>query len=402
MRTVSMKELKEQFPPLTPDPEDGSYLDHQVVQMADTYERPDEILELVDKQLRAFGLEVVEAAFQGDAYVWFIAPYEAPAIYSAIRSATEADFLTKNQCRVLNYIVSNPDRTEEEILKEVFPNSIHDRTNTVSSALQNLVIKGVIEQKVPRKQGIKSWLAVPNAREAESKLVCSLLAYILPCLKQAVPNRIKEGADHIYGSVDHLDKDTDTLCSLCRNMTDEQSNKFIYDGRIPNARKLADWWEHHQEADRKCEAQEAKQRVVKACWHPSLCRDIAISPADLRKLTEAAVARGQQENEDELARIAEEQKREQRKAELEAEGVVMQIPSKCEKEARSQRSHAIVMGLKYNKHHNTIDNLLKPTELKGAAAIVWQYCVDAKLQPTLEYWWSGDGMESGFNIVVHW
>ena len=149
----------------------------------------------------------------------------------------------------------------------------------------------------------------------------------------------------------------------------------------PNAREA--------ESDRKREAQETKQRVINQHIRKP------INPVDLRKLTEAAVARGQQEHEDELARIAEQQ-------ELEAEGVIMQIPSKCEKEARSQRSHAIVMGLKYKKHYNTTKTELKPTELKGAAAIVWQYCVDAELQPTLEYWWSGDGMVSGFNIVVRW
>lgn len=150
MRTVSMEKLQEQFPPLTPDPEDGSYLDHVAVQMADWKDRPNEMLRLVDKQLRAFGLEVVEAAFNGDAHVWFIAPYEAPAIYSGLRPATEADVLTKNQQRVLNYVAAHPDHTEEEILKEVFPNSIHDRTNTVSSALRNLVEKGIIEEKIPR------------------------------------------------------------------------------------------------------------------------------------------------------------------------------------------------------------------------------------------------------------
>lgn len=160
MRTVSMEELREQFPPLTPDPEDGSYLDHQAVQMADWKDRPDETLRLVDKQLRAFGLEVVEADFQGTAHVWFIAPFEAPAIYSAIRPATEADFMTKNQHRVLNYIAAHPDRTEEEILKGVFPNSIHDRTNTVSSALQNLVMKGVIEQKIPRNKEVNNALPI--------------------------------------------------------------------------------------------------------------------------------------------------------------------------------------------------------------------------------------------------
>ena len=59
MRTVSMEKLQEQFPPLTPDPEDGSYLDHAAVQMADWKDRPDEILKLVDKQLRAFDLAML-------------------------------------------------------------------------------------------------------------------------------------------------------------------------------------------------------------------------------------------------------------------------------------------------------------------------------------------------------
>lgn len=160
MRAVSMEELKEQFPPLTPDPEDGSYLDHAAVQMADWKDRPDETLRLVDKQLRAFGLEVVEAAFQGDAHVWFIAPFEAPAIYFGLRPATEADALTKNQQRVLKHISSHPGYTEEEILKQVFPGSIHDRTNTVSSALRNLVEKGIIEEKIPRNKEVNNALPI--------------------------------------------------------------------------------------------------------------------------------------------------------------------------------------------------------------------------------------------------
>lgn len=240
----------------------------------------------------------------------------------------------------------------------------------------------------------------PNAREAESKLVCQLLKYVFKAANiqptQSVIDRVEVGIKEYYGNPNFLDADTDLLCQLLRTLPEDKANVILYDGRNANARKLAEWWEHHQEADRKREANEAKQRVVKQHARKP------ISPADLRKLTEAAVARGQQEHEDELVRIAEEQKREQRKAELEAEGIIMQIPSKCEKEARSQRSHAIVMGLKYNKHHNATNNLLKPTDLKGAAAIVWQYCVDAELQPTIEYWWSGDGMDGGFNILVHW
>jgi hypothetical protein len=48
------------------------------------------------------------------------------------------------------------------------------------------------------------------------------------------------------------------LCHSCRRLTFEQEESFIYDGRNSEARKLAEWWDAHQEHDRKREAEEAK------------------------------------------------------------------------------------------------------------------------------------------------
>ena len=150
MRYTSVEETRIKFPPLTPDPEDGSELDHVAVQLVDWKARPNEVLDAVDKQLRAFGLEVVDCNFDGDAHMWYIEPYEPPPLYTAIRQATAEDALTKNQIRILAFIAQHPDHTADEIHEEVFKRNggIHDRSNTVTSALAALVEKGIAEAKV--------------------------------------------------------------------------------------------------------------------------------------------------------------------------------------------------------------------------------------------------------------
>lgn len=93
----------------------------------------------------------------------------------------------------------------------------------------------------------------PNERQKESRLVCSFLTKLLPRLGLEVSDDIRMGATHEYGNVDHVDKHTALLCYWCENMTDSQKNTFLFsksrkDGKISG---LADWWEKHQEADRK-------------------------------------------------------------------------------------------------------------------------------------------------------
>ena len=125
--------------------------------------------------------------------------------------------------------------------------------------------------------------------------------------------------------------------------------------------------------------------------------------AQLQQITENAIKRGEQEAAEKLAKIQAAEERKQRQYQLFAANVLAEVPDKCYKEAERQRTHAIAMGLKYDRDYQGVyDNSLKPEQLIGPGRIVYDYLVKMNLKPTLEYWWSGDGMESGYNLVVHW
>lgn len=128
------------------------------------------------------------------------------------------------------------------------------------------------------------------------------------------------------------------------------------------------------------------------------------SPTELRQKTDSAIAAAEQRRLQKIALVKAENERKQREAELRAEEIIAQIPAKCASEAENQRSHAIVMSLNYSEYETLPGqwNQLTYDRLKGAGSIVWNACQAAQLQPTLEYWHDGCGMESGFNIVVHW
>lgn len=136
--------------------------------------------------------------------------------------------------------------------------------------------------------------------------------------------------------------------------------------------------------------------------------------AQLRQLTEQAIQRGKWKEEKRLADIKAEDERKARSDQLFAATVLAEFPDKCEKEAGRGRSHAIIMGLKYNRDYvydgnfsgfyarANSGNSLSYDRLTGPGAIVWNYLQAAGLKPTIEYWHDGIGMDSGFNIVARW
>jgi hypothetical protein len=113
----------------------------------------------------------------------------------------------------------------------------------------------------------------PDKREKESQLVAKLLIYLAD-ERIYLPEKFDEphdamfvdAANSMYGNPRLLDLWTNDLCSLIQNMTEEQQNKYLYDGRNPNARALLVWWENHQveDAARKIleEEQERKEQLV--------------------------------------------------------------------------------------------------------------------------------------------
>ena len=90
--------------------------------------------------------------------------------------------------------------------------------------------------------------------------------------------------------------------------------------------------------------------------------------------------------------------------EAKANYIVSQINGRAMKEAKAGRCHAIVMGLKWRDSdwHGVGEQGVTPEILKDVAKLVWNACVTGGLKPTLEYWHDGMGINSGYNIVVHW
>jgi hypothetical protein len=123
----------------------------------------------------------------------------------------------------------------------------------------------------------------------------------------------------------------------------------------------------------------------------------------LRQKTNEAIRRGEEKRQKELKLQRDQEERERREWQLKAEGVVSQIPSRCEKEAEAGRSHAVVYSIPFEEYYQHGHRGAVTAEcLTGAAPIVWRHCVAAKLSPTLESWHDGVGIKGGWNIVVHW
>ena len=102
----------------------------------------------------------------------------------------------------------------------------------------------------------------PNRYEIESRIACQNLVYAMGRLNITTPDWVIAGAKHIYGDRARMHELTVMLCDLCRNMTTQQQEEIIYNGRNANARQLAIWWGAHQEADRRRIAREQEEQIL--------------------------------------------------------------------------------------------------------------------------------------------
>ena len=99
-----------------------------------------------------------------------------------------------------------------------------------------------------------------SGQELESRRVCQLLVYVFTSTTQPVPEWVKEAAEDYYGNVRRLDEATAMLCDNCRRLQGEELETIVYDAHNTDARRLADWFERHQEWDRRRVAEEAESR----------------------------------------------------------------------------------------------------------------------------------------------
>ena len=104
----------------------------------------------------------------------------------------------------------------------------------------------------------------PSGRELESERVCELIIYLQNKMKKNTPEWIEKAAKDYYGNVARLDEATKILCEHCRMLTEPEVEEYIYDSHNKTARKLAGWWERHQEWDerRVNEEDEVRRKII--------------------------------------------------------------------------------------------------------------------------------------------
>jgi putative cell wall-binding protein len=87
--------------------------------------------------------------------------------------------------------------------------------------------------------------ATQKEKECQNIFKCLRTAFNLK--NKTVPAWVVNGADNMYGDLERLNEAVKKLCEMCPTIDEDK----IYDGRNKEARKLVDWWEEHQEADKK-------------------------------------------------------------------------------------------------------------------------------------------------------
>lgn len=111
--------------------------------------------------------------------------------------------------------------------------------------------------------------SVPESHET-AQLICYVSAPLsfIPC------DWIRKAAESSWGAPGRNDELTEMLCSIIGAMTEQQKSTIMYNGRIREARRLADWWDNHQEVDR--------QRIARETAKIERGRDIltGVSTAD--------------------------------------------------------------------------------------------------------------------------
>ena len=89
-------------------------------------------------------------------------------------------------------------------------------------------------------------------------------AYALKKLKRPVDARLTKISVDIYPTKEDADYAVSTLCSLMQGLSKRDLNKVAYDAKCKTSRRLADWWERHQEDDKERLAEVLRKRMTKA------------------------------------------------------------------------------------------------------------------------------------------
>jgi hypothetical protein len=98
----------------------------------------------------------------------------------------------------------------------------------------------------------------PTNKELLLRETAQLLIYVRMNTSRGIriSNTLKAASQDSYCKEDYVAE----LCSAIRALAPEEMDRIVYDGRNSEARKLADWWDKHQEADRKRQEEEEREQ----------------------------------------------------------------------------------------------------------------------------------------------
>lgn len=106
----------------------------------------------------------------------------------------------------------------------------------------------------------------PTDKERRLQETAQLLGYVLVETDQPVPGPVADAANNQYCTTDLVPD----LCAAIRAMDAETLERVVYNARDRRARRLADWWEEHEAADRlraENERRAAKrQQTIQNTW----------------------------------------------------------------------------------------------------------------------------------------
>lgn len=88
-----------------------------------------------------------------------------------------------------------------------------------------------------------------SPQEEEQQRLAKCYVYLMKSIHKQPENRFIVASKSYYGEGVNLKKDVPLLCGLLQNLTEEEENRIVYDGRKKEARLLADWWDECKEAD---------------------------------------------------------------------------------------------------------------------------------------------------------
>lgn len=98
----------------------------------------------------------------------------------------------------------------------------------------------------------------PSDANVYYRKTAKLLAYVYSSLDLGVPRDVLNAAAEPFCFADFSQQ----LCARLKAMTPDQISGIVYNARDPDSRRLADWWEEHQENDAR-HAKEEQNKIKK-------------------------------------------------------------------------------------------------------------------------------------------